>query len=241
MPVKVVKLPKIADPTIEAVVKKFLKEAATAKGVSKADKKGAIELFMHCMNGYGHQSLSKEENKIFDHYYDLEGNEHREFCQVFGPDKIVENVGEFVGYFLIRKVMMPGDEMGLTASVVAQFCKWLSEKGFVTEAQANEGTERASRAAQVLPRAEDANRLIWEQAQKCPQDTQDYVDLEYMTITRIESDSVWMESDDGKEIGPVSLPKKAAQLLEPNWRINCALAKSRGKWCFAEVGNVYPD
>lgn len=74
-----------------------------------------------------------------------------------------------------------------------------------------------------------------------PQDTQDYVDLEYMTITRIESDSVWMESDDGKEIGPVSLPKKAAQLLEPNWRINCALAKSRGKWCFAEVGNVYPD
>jgi hypothetical protein len=120
MPVKVVKLPKIAAPTIEVVVKQFLKEAAIAKGVSKADKKGAIELFMDCMNGYGHQSLSKEENKLFDHHYDLEGKEHREFCQVFGPDKIVENVGEFVGYFLIRKVMMPGDEMGLTASVVVQ-------------------------------------------------------------------------------------------------------------------------
>ena len=241
MPVKVVNLPKIADPTIELVVKQFLKEATIAKGVSKADKKGAIELFMACMNGYGRQSLSKEENKLFDHYYALEGKEHREFCQVFGPDKIVENVGEFVGYFLIRKVMMPGDEMGLTAGVVAQFCKWLSEKGFVTEAQSNDGAERASRAARVLPRAEDANRLIWEQAEKCPKDTQDCIDFGYMTIKRIESGSVWLESDDGKEIGPVSLPKKAAQLLEPNWTINCALAKSRGKWCFAEVGNVYPD
>lgn len=62
-----------------------------------------------------------------------------------------------------------------------------------------------------------------------------------MTMTRVEEDSIWLERDDGKEIGPIALPKKAAQLLEPVWTINCALAKSRGRWHFAEVGNIYPD
>jgi hypothetical protein len=151
--------------------------------VSKVDKKGAIELFMDCMNGYGHQSLSSEEGKLLDHYYNLEGKDHKEFCQVFGPDKIVVNVGEFVGYFLIRKVIMSGDEMGVAASGVAELCKWLTEKGLVPEAPAKDAIERASRAAEELPCAEDANRFIWEQAQKCPQDTQDYVELGYMTVT----------------------------------------------------------
>lgn len=240
MPKKVTK-PQIADPTIEAVVKLFIKDASAAKGVSKADKKGAAELFMNCMNSYAHQSLSEAEQELFDHYYDLDGKEHKDFCQVFGPDKISENVGEFVGYFLIRKVMMPGDQMAEAAAVVAELCKWLVEQNIVSIEDAQDAIEKAERAAKLLPRAEDANRIIWELAQKCPQDAQEYIEFGHMTMTRIEKDSVWLEGDDGQEIGPIALPKKAVQLLAPDWTINCALAKSRGKWHFAEVGNIYPD
>ena len=241
MPKKVVNLPQIANPTIEAVLKQFIKDTAAAKGISKADKKGATELFMNCMNGYAHQSLSRDEEKFFDRYYNLEGKDHKEFCQLFGPDKITENIGEFVGYFLIRKVMMPGDQMAEAATVVAELCKWLVEKNIVSAESAQDAIAKAERAAYQLPRAEDANRIIWELAQKCPQDAQEYVDLEYMTVKRIEEDSIWLEGDDGQEIGPVAVPKKAAKLLLPDWKVCCALAKSRGKWYFAEVGNVYPD
>jgi hypothetical protein len=103
MPKKVMHPPQIADRTIEEVLKQFIKDTGAAKGIRKEDKKGATELFIDCMNGYAHQSLSREERKIFEHYYDLEGEDHKEFCQVFGPDKITENVAEFVGYFLMAR------------------------------------------------------------------------------------------------------------------------------------------
>jgi hypothetical protein len=64
-----------------------------------------IELFQHSLNGYGYQSLSDDETKLFEYFYENDGDGHKEFCQIFGPEKIPENVGEFVGYFLIRKVM----------------------------------------------------------------------------------------------------------------------------------------
>lgn len=238
---KVVNLPQVADPSIEAILKQFIKDTAAAKGISKADKRGATELFMDCMNGYAHQSLSRDEEELFDQYYNLEGKDHKEFCQLFGPDKITENVGEFVGYFLIRKVMMPGDQMAEAATVVAELCKWLVEQNIVSTTDARDAIEKAERAAQQLPRAEDANRIIWELSQKCPHHAQEYIDFGYMTVTRIEKDAIWLEGDDGNEIGPVALPRKATQLLQPDWKVNCALAKSRGKWYFAEVGNVYPN
>ena len=192
MPKKIMNLPKVADPTIETVLKLFIKETAAAKGSKKADKKGATELFMNFLNGYAHRSLSSDEGILFDHYYNLEGKGHKEFCQVFGPDKILENIGEFVGYFLIRRVMMPGDQMAESARVVAELCKWLLAKNMVPAEDVRNAIEKAERAAQQLPRAEDANRIIWQLAQKCPQDTQEYVDFGYMTVTRIENDSIWL-------------------------------------------------
>jgi hypothetical protein len=231
----------IAEPTIEQVSKQYFKDPSTSKEISKKDRKGATELFMSCMDSYGHQRLPKKQAELFEYFYDLEGKQHRDFCQIFGPEKIIENLGEFVGYYLISKVMLDADEMALAARVVADFCDWLAANGFITKANGKKGSARALRAAEMLPRAENANRLIWQIAQKCPQNVEEYFDYGQMTFKRFERDSAWLEADDGTEIGPVVLPNKAALLLKPNWTINCALAKSRGKWHFAEVGNVYPD
>ena len=241
MPKNVVKLPKIANQTIDAVVRQFIQDKASAKGIRTQDKKGAAELFIHCLNAYGHQSLSREESKLFDRYCDLKGSSHKEFCQIFGPDRIAENVPEFVGYFLIRKVMMSGDQMAVAAKVVAELCKWLVAKNIVPGETIVEAIERAERAVEELPRAEDANRMIWEQAQKSPRRVRDYLDFGQLTFNRIEKDQAWVETEDGQEIGPVVLPKKAGPLLKPGWTINSALIEAGGKWYFQEVGNVYPD
>ena len=60
-------------------------------------------------SGYAYQSLSTAESTLFDRYYNAQGDEHLEFCQLFGPDKIVANLGGFLGYFMIRKVMAGQD------------------------------------------------------------------------------------------------------------------------------------
>jgi len=239
---KVLNQPTIADPAIETVLRDFIKDPDAGKSLSKLDKKGAIELFRSSMNEYGHQWLSEEDEKIFEHYYNLEGKKHKEFSQIFGPEKIIDSVGEFVGYYLIRKVMLEADEMTIAAKAVAELCKWLKEKELVPQEAIQEAIERAERATEDLPRAEDANRLIWQQSEKCPQSPiETYVDFGHMRISRILNNSLWLESDEGETIGPVSISAKAAQLLKPDWTINCALLKSRGKWYFCEVGNVYPD
>ncbi len=230
----------VADPTIEDVAARFLKGRVSVTEVSKSDRKGALELFMGCMNGYAYQSLSKDESTLFEHYYDLEGKAHKEFCQIFGPEKIPENVGEFVGYYLIRKVMLPGDEMGMAAKAVSEFCTWLANENIVPAEAANQAAALAASAAKVLPCAEDANRLIWQVAQKCPKSVQQVIEFGETTVKKIDKDCLWLESHEGSDIGPVVLQKEALMLLKAGWTINCALVKSAGKWHFCEVGNVYP-
>ncbi len=102
--------------------------------------------------------------------------------------------------------MMPGDQMAESARVVTELCKWLLAKNMCSAEDVQDAIKKAEVAAQQLPRAEDANRIIWQLAQKCPQDAQEYVDFGYMTVTRIEKDSIWLEGDDGKKVAPLALP-----------------------------------
>src|SRR3990167_8966442 len=127
---KIIKLPKIAKPTIEQALEEFLSEQMIKlKPKTASDYRDVIQLFKDCMNGYAYQSLSKTESALFEKHYNAEGQEHKEFCQLFGPDKIVENTGEFLGYFLIRKVMAGGEFKRLAGAVIKKLSKWAKKKG----------------------------------------------------------------------------------------------------------------
>lgn len=86
MPKKLLELPRIADPTIEQILQQYRDDCAASKKVGKAARDEAIDFFIASLNGYAHQSLSEDETKIFEHYFELEDDEHKEFCQVFGAD-----------------------------------------------------------------------------------------------------------------------------------------------------------
>jgi hypothetical protein len=60
-----------------------------------------VGLLRNCLNGYGYQSLDPGERHRWEHAF--EDNEDA-FVHLFGPEKINENLGEFLGYFMIRKV-----------------------------------------------------------------------------------------------------------------------------------------
>lgn len=236
---KVKQLKKIADPTIEAVLQQYLDECAAAKKTGKSTRKEAIELFQHSMNGYAYQTLSKEETALYDHYSELEGDDCKNFCQLFGPEKIPENVREFVGYFLIRKVMASATFLGKAAKEIEKLCLWLEAKGFINEEVLGEAAENAAEAGKKLPRAEKACTLLFDMAQEADFEGE-IVDEGYMDITKVSSDSIWLCPFGGKEFGPIFLPKKVTELLEVGWEINCAVAKHRDKLVIVEVGNIYP-
>jgi hypothetical protein len=63
-----------------------------------------LDVFSGYLNGYGHEFLSASEAARFERSHNAEGEAHREFCELFGPEKIVESLDNFLGY-MIRKVI----------------------------------------------------------------------------------------------------------------------------------------
>jgi hypothetical protein len=200
------------------------------------------------MNGYAYQSLSKTDDAFFDKHYNAKGKEHREFCQLFGPDKIIENTGVFLGYFLIRKVMAGGDFKRLAGTVIKKLSKWLAEEGYISKEDAAMSEETGADASTYLPKAEKAASILYRAGEALdfePDDLndEDYHDFDHYTIEKIEPGKLWLEVYDEKgksTVGPIGVPKEASGLLQAGWDISCAIARLRNKWRIVEVANVYP-
>ena len=52
------------------------------------------------LNGYGHIGLSGLELKRWERAY--EAGDEEAFCHLMGPEQLVDNLGEFLGYFIRR-------------------------------------------------------------------------------------------------------------------------------------------
>jgi hypothetical protein len=142
----------VARPTISEVLLEFLGEQRQQLEPRIIDDYEAIvELFEDSLNGYAYQRLDREEDALFDELYD----QGIEFCDVFGPNKILENVDEFLGDFMVRKVIAPQELLEATGTMMKELAGWLREKGYATAEQAEMAIEEGAEAARSLPRAED--------------------------------------------------------------------------------------
>ncbi len=196
-----------------------------------------IELLRHCLNGFGHQSLDAAEHERWQEAYD--GDEEA-FVHNFGPDKIAENLGEFLNYFMIRKVMAGEELLRAAGTVTKKLAKWLGERGHLDGNAVEVAVERGADAARELPKAERLSRLLYEQAGKSTIDAQaleeeHYVE-DYLMIERVDPGALWFEG----EIGPVKVAKAASDLAQPGWSVNIVLGRADDTWHLLEVGNVYP-
>ncbi len=245
---KTVKTPQPANPNIEQVLDEFLADQRKRlKPRTLSRYEDIVALLQHCLDGYGHQYLSKAEQVLYDKRYNAEGEEHREFCKLFGPEKILDGLSEFLGYFMIRKVMGGQELMQAAGTVTKKLSKWLAEKGYISSSQGQMGIEEGADAARDLPGAERAARILYEAAQNLFHNPnglndEDYLDFDHYTIARIEPGKLWFDlfRKDKRLLGPVHVPKKAAELLKEGWAIGCAPARIRTRWYIVEVGNVYP-
>lgn len=249
MAAEIVILAQPASPTIDEVFGKFLseqRERLKPRTLSKYED--VLDLLRHHLNGYAYETLSKAESALFHRYFNAEGDDHREFCQIFGPDKIVENLGSFLGYFMIRKVVAGQDLKQAAGTVTKKLSKWLAAKGYISDEEAEEGADRGSEAARDLPKAERAAQILHDALDEPaidPNDLadEDYIDFDHFTIDKVETGKLWLELLEGGErhlYGPIPVPNSATQLLRKGWDISCSLGRFRGKWRIVAVANVYP-
>ncbi|HEX2275277.1 MAG TPA: hypothetical protein VHG90_15525 [Acidimicrobiales bacterium] len=226
-------------PSIDEVLSEFL--AVQQRRLAErtfANYRSVVDLLRHCLNGYGHQYLDDDERRRYEAAVDA-GVEDA-FVHLFGPEKIVEGLGEFLDYFMVRKVMAGEELLRAAGTVTKKLAKWMAANGYLDAAAADEAVERGTSAARDLPRAERLSRLLFDQAQRGAKDCGDVADddivEDYFTIERVEPGALWLTGD----AGPVKVSEEASSLAQPGWSVYLVLARTAQGWKLLESGNVYP-
>ena len=231
------------DRTINQVLDDFLSVQRDRVKHSTAKRyEGVLDYFRSCMDGYGHQWLSERESELFERQFNRD-EEAGSFCNLFGPEKILENLDEFVGWFLVRKTMASKSTLEATPAVLRKLVKWLVEEGHVSP-DAADGSAELLAEASSLPTAEEfSSRLNDLSESDLPEpriEDQDWVD-EMALVTRVDHKTIWLQNEEtGYEV-PLRVPEDVANLAEPGWRISALhIARTAKGWHLLEMGNVYP-
>ena len=244
-------LPRIAEPTIEQVFEAFLGEQrARLKPATFARYETVISLLESHLDSSAYEGLSKAERTLFDRHFNAEGEQHRTFCQLFGPEKVPGNLGSFFSYFLPNKVL---GGFGLTraaASAMKKLAPRLAAQGFITTAASDDGAELAAAAGRDLPRAERAAMALYRSLRPLrghPDEIpgEDWIEYDHYPIARIEPGKLWLSVDyddagEPRALGPISAPREATKLLAQGWEVGCSLARIKGEWRIVELGNIHP-
>jgi hypothetical protein len=241
---KTMKFPRPADPTIEEVLRTFLDVSAQRlKPATFRKYKSVIELFTISMNDYGSGKLSKAETVMFEALYNAQGAAHREYCQVFGPEKIMGNVSEFLGYFMPRKVMCGKELMRAAGTVTKKLAQWLHEQGIVDTESAEAAMQTGATAAKALPAAERLAEALYDYCRRHPvDDWSDEID-DHFTVEKVQPDRLHLTpllGDPGEdETIVLHLPQAITALCQVGWEISLALGKTSKGWRILESGTVY--
>jgi hypothetical protein len=227
--------------TTKQVFEEFLKEQQTRlKQRTYRGYENAIYFFELCLNGYAHQYLNEKDSKLFDK---LHNENNKEFCEIFGPDKIGSSeIGEFLDYFMIKKVMGSKELMKTVGRVMQKFVKWMYEKEYMLEEEYKNVVEIVDELKDELPKVEELSNLIYDYIQNnAPEDFTQTVDG-YFRVTKIEHSKLWLEDymGSGKEIGPVFVSTEISSICKVGWVICLEIGKTSKGWEMLESGCVYP-
>jgi hypothetical protein len=229
-----------AEKTIEVVLDEFLGEQeGRLKGSTLRKYKDIVELFQSCLDVYGHQYLNKRERALFERLYQAGGAEHREFCQVFGPEKIPDGVGEFLGYFMIRKVMCGKELKQAAGTVMKKLGKWLNEKGYIDSESAGAMTDRGATAAKELPAAEELARMLADYANGTAVDCDEVIE-DHFFVEAVEPGKLRLSAMSESEEITVAVSRQISDAWQVGWRISGAMGKTGKGWRILEAWNVYP-
>ena len=228
-----------AAPTIENVLDEFLAEQDARLSPATFRKyASSVELLWIHLNGYGHEGLPDAELRRFERAFE-EGDEE-DFCRLFGPEKIVEQIPHFLYWFMLRKVFARESDLLAAATTSRKLVRWLVERGYAGGEAAERALEAATSARADLPTADRLARVLNEHTggmfgPEPPRPGARIVE-DYLTIECTEPGALWFEGG----LGPLRVPDEAAELARPGWGLWAGLACEDGRWRLLEHGIVYP-
>ena len=189
-----------------------------------------IDLLRHCLNGHGYHELDNASDVAL--YEKLYFQKNLEFCVIFGPDKIVPSLSNFLNYFMIRKVMASEALLQATGTVTKKLIRWLEENGHIDRDQCIKGTRAACEAARELPAAERLARLLYEFAQNhAPRYWTSELD-DYFTIEKVHPGILFLSGGSASGIVEVRIPKEITDHCKEGWQVNLLLGKTRNGWWY---------
>jgi len=199
-----------------------------------------IDLFRGYLNSYGHLDLDDADQHRFQAAFD---HDEDAFCALFGADQILDGLGEFLNYYMIRKVMASKDDLAAASTVTRKLVKWLRENQLINSTDSAVGMDQAS-AAKALPDLDRLTEIFYDLSQalslgdvrKLPAVGEADVIQDQLWISHVEPQKIYF---DGVE-GFLAVPEEASSLAEVGWSVNIVLARLAGHWRVVEAGNVYP-
>jgi len=202
----------------------------------------SLDLLRRALNGYGHQYLSRADADRFQTAYN-DGNEDA-FCEMFGARELVKYLDEFLGDFMIRKVLFPEAEVARVIEDARGFVSWLATQRELTPKAATGALGRIARAAVDIPAAERLSKVFYDMAkaamQRARRGAPPQIDEEiddYLVIERVAPGRIWFIGVDE----PLKVPEAASAIARPGWTANLVLGRIGGQWTVLESGNVYPE
>jgi hypothetical protein len=190
-----------------------------------------LDLFRIYLDGY----WPGEPQEEYDRVTKLGGT----YATWFGPERILDGYPEFLGYYMGHKVYGSLETKRAAGVVMRRFAEWLAEKEYVERAE--EAVARSKRASTELPAAEQACRIL-EQSLPRWQPAEDAITIEdHFTVTRIEEGRIWLApTNDTGVVGPITVPRNAAGLLQVNWDLSAIVERTTRGWRLAEIWKVTP-
>jgi hypothetical protein len=227
-------------PTIDVVLDEFLaerRERLSARTLRTYDE--VLELLRHSLDGYAHNSLDGDERRRWEQA--LESGDEGAFCHRFGPEKIPEHLGEFLGYFMVRKVIAGQELLRASGTVTGKLVTWLAARGYIDRDSADHATGRRQDASprpagRRSPRRPAARRGRARTRDRRRRARRSRLGRGSPRDQRRGARSDLLQGD----IGPIAVPSQASDLGRPGWSVSVTAARTKDSWHLLEVGFVYP-
>ncbi len=226
--------------TIDDVLTEFLaeqRERLSDRTFQRYEE--VVDVLRHSLDGYAYNSLDHDERQRWQ--AEFESHEEGTFCRLFGPEKIREHLGEFLGYFMVRKVIAGQELLKASGTVTGKLTRWLADHGYIDDETAKNASDYAREAARDLPIADRLATLLDEVTERAPEIDPDAVAdgdwvENYLEITDVEPGKIWFDGG----VGPIAVPRKTSDLARPGWSACITAARIAGRWHLIEVGTVDP-
>ena len=230
-----------ARPTITDTLQQFLSEqSARLSPRTLASYQEVVYLLTESLDGEGYMALYPDETAFWEPLW-RQDSRANSFCNIFGPDKIVDHTERFLGDFLVDTVGATRGLVASAATVTKKLAAWLEEHGYSDPADTRAAIGLAGNAARVLPRAQELGESLNELSDKTkPEAGDEEFDELHVKIARLAPGKMWFAGSRG-EIGPLLVPREVSDLAEVGWGIsNLVLARrSGGRWRLLQAGTVY--